>query len=66
VEWIVFAGFALFIWWRLVKDDYQRSLEEHEDSDSEGPAPGHADPEHPKPDETHPEQTHPEQTQQKV
>lgn len=32
VEWIVFAGFALFIWWRLVKDDYQRSLEEHEDS----------------------------------
>ena len=69
VEWIVFAGFALFIWWRLVKDDYQRSLEEQEDS--EGAAPGHADPGHPKPDQTHPEhpkpdQTHPEQTQQKV
>ena len=24
VEWVVFAGFALFIWWRLVKDDYRR------------------------------------------
>ena len=23
-EWVVFAGFALFIWWRLVKDDYRR------------------------------------------
>ncbi|MBT2550464.1 SURF1 family protein [Arthrobacter sp. ISL-65] len=31
VEWIVFAGFALFIWWRLVKDDYRRSLEDAED-----------------------------------
>ena len=28
VEWVVFAGFALFIWWRLVKDDYRRDLEE--------------------------------------
>jgi hypothetical protein len=33
VEWIVFAGFALFIWWRLVKDDYRRSLEDAEDHD---------------------------------
>ena len=33
VEWIVFAGFALFIWWRLVKDDYRRSLEDAEDYD---------------------------------
>jgi cytochrome oxidase assembly protein ShyY1 len=31
VEWIVFAGFALFIWWRLVKDDYRRSIEDAED-----------------------------------
>ena len=37
VEWIVFAGFALFIWWRLVKDDYRRSLEDAEDYD--GPEP---------------------------
>lgn len=28
LEWVVFAGFALFIWWRLVKDDYHRDLEE--------------------------------------
>lgn len=27
VEWVVFAGFAFFIWWRLVKDDYQRDEE---------------------------------------
>ncbi|APX03188.1 SURF1 family protein [Arthrobacter sp. QXT-31] len=33
VEWIVFAGFALFIWWRLVKDDHRRSLEDAEDYD---------------------------------
>lgn len=40
IEWVVFAGFALFIWWRLVKDDYNRDREEelddgelHEDAD---------------------------------
>jgi cytochrome oxidase assembly protein ShyY1 len=37
VEWVVFAGFALFIWWRLVKDDYRRSLEDEFDDD--GPHP---------------------------
>lgn len=36
LEWVVFAGFALFIWWRLVKDDYQRDLEELDDDE---PAP---------------------------
>lgn len=37
LEWVVFAGFALFIWWRLVKDDYHRDLEdslEEEDEDT--------------------------------
>lgn len=24
VEWVVFAGFALFLWWRFVRDDYLR------------------------------------------
>jgi cytochrome oxidase assembly protein ShyY1 len=43
VEWIVFAGFALFIWWRMVKDDYRRDLEdelddEHDEHD-DGPPP---------------------------
>jgi cytochrome oxidase assembly protein ShyY1 len=33
LEWVVFAGFALFIWWRLVKDDYRRGLEEDLDDD---------------------------------
>ncbi|MEW9870282.1 SURF1 family protein [Arthrobacter sp. HS15c] len=31
LEWVVFAGFALFIWWRLVKDDYRRTLEDQHD-----------------------------------
>lgn len=34
-EWVVFAGFALFIWWRLVKDDYRRDLEEAHDAEQE-------------------------------
>ena len=33
VEWIVFAGFALFIWWRMVKDDYRRDLEDEDDDE---------------------------------
>ena len=37
LEWVVFAGFALFIWWRLVKDDYRRDLEEELDDDHHGP-----------------------------
>jgi len=61
VEWIVFAGFALFIWWRLVKDDYQRSLEDQEDHDAylQG-APAAAA------DQPQPDQTSPDQPQQKV
>lgn len=30
VEWVVFAGFAIFLWWRLVADDYRRTLEDEE------------------------------------
>ena len=33
VEWVVFAGFALFIWWRLVKDDYRRDMEDALDAE---------------------------------
>ena len=25
VEWFVFAGFSVFLWWRLVRDDYERT-----------------------------------------
>ncbi|MBD7995234.1 SURF1 family protein [Arthrobacter sp. Sa2CUA1] len=35
VEWFVFAGFAVFLWWRLLADSYQRSLEEDDDYDDE-------------------------------
>jgi surfeit locus 1 family protein len=28
IEWIVFAGFALFLWYRLVKDAWEREQEE--------------------------------------
>ncbi len=33
VEWVVFAGFSVFIWWRLVRDDYRRDLEDDEDDE---------------------------------
>ena len=58
LEWVVFAGFALFIWWRLVKDDYHRDLEEAlEDEHHEAaPDPGQ------RPDQNQ----HPEPNQQKV
>ncbi|MGC0236986.1 hypothetical protein [Arthrobacter sp. SD76] len=39
LEWVVFAGFALFIWWRLVKDDYHRDLEEALDDEHHEAAP---------------------------
>ncbi|SEI48832.1 Cytochrome oxidase assembly protein ShyY1 [Arthrobacter sp. yr096] len=35
VEWVVFAGFSIFIWWRLVKDDYRRDLEDDEFEDDD-------------------------------
>lgn len=45
LEWVVFAGFALFIWWRLVKDDYRRDLEEELDDEAHHEAEPHpADP----------------------
>lgn len=33
VEWVVFAAFALYIWWRMVADDYRRDLEDQDDHD---------------------------------
>lgn len=35
VEWVVFAGFAFFLWWRLVADDHRRTLEAEEDAAEE-------------------------------
>ena len=31
VEWVVFAGFAIFLWFRLVKDAFEREEEERAD-----------------------------------
>lgn len=28
IEWVVFAGFAFYIWWRMVKDAWEREEEE--------------------------------------
>ncbi|WP_343318356.1 SURF1 family protein [Arthrobacter sp. TMP15] len=28
IEWVLFAGFAVFLWWRLVADDYRRDQDE--------------------------------------
>ncbi|WP_104110231.1 SURF1 family protein [Arthrobacter sp. N199823] len=33
IEWVVFAGFALFLWWRLVADEYRREQDELFDID---------------------------------
>lgn len=30
IEWVVFAGFAIFLWYRLVKDSWEREHEERE------------------------------------
>ncbi|MGJ9402181.1 SURF1 family protein [Arthrobacter sp. KK5.5] len=32
IEWVVFAGFAVFLWWRLVADDYRREQEDLADA----------------------------------
>ena len=31
IEWVVFAGFSVFLWWRLVADAHRRSLEDNDD-----------------------------------
>lgn len=32
VEWVVFAGFAIFLWFRLVRDAFERETEEAEEA----------------------------------
>lgn len=34
-EWVVFAGFAIFLWYRLVRDAYEREIEESADQAAE-------------------------------
>ena len=51
IEWVVFAGFSVFLWWRLVADAHRRSLEDDDeyydddeydddDDDDDGRLPG--------------------------
>lgn len=35
LEWVVFAGFSVFLWWRLVADAHRRSLEDEDEDDDE-------------------------------
>ena len=38
VEWVVFAGFAIFLWYRLVRDAVERERDEAEDGGAEAAA----------------------------
>ena len=52
IEWVVFAGFSVFLWWRLVADAHRRSQEDDDeyydddddDDDDEGAVPGRVAP----------------------
>ncbi|HRP99056.1 MAG TPA: SURF1 family cytochrome oxidase biogenesis protein [Terrimesophilobacter sp.] len=35
IEWVIFAGFAVFIWWRLVRDEFEK--EQHQAAPSAEP-----------------------------
>lgn len=35
LEWVVFAGFAIFLWYRLVRDTWEREVEEAAESQAE-------------------------------
>lgn len=60
VEWVVFAGFALYIWWRMMADDYRRDLEDDESDEDDGEEPDGGPAQ--LPSTTHePEQLEPEQ-----
>lgn len=37
IEWLIFAGMALYMWWQLLRDDFMRR-QLGEDSDSQDPA----------------------------
>lgn len=42
IEWIVFAGFAFFLWYRLVKDAWEREVEEELEALGAASGPGAA------------------------
>ncbi|MDX2377242.1 SURF1 family protein [Microbacterium sp. LRZ72] len=38
IEWVVFAGFAFYLWYRLARDAWEKELEELEDAEDAEPA----------------------------
>lgn len=38
IEWVVFAGFAVFLWFRIVRDAWERDVEERELAHADGPS----------------------------
>ncbi|MET1036031.1 MAG: SURF1 family protein [Arthrobacter sp.] len=61
IEWVVFAGFAVFLWWRLVSDDYRREQEDLQDEAAHAAQqdPGQQDPGQQDPAPTDPAQQDP-------
>lgn len=45
-EWVVFSGFAVFMWFRLVKDAWEREQEEAAEAAADGAAAADAEPAH--------------------
>ena len=43
VEWAIFAGFALYLWYRLARDAWEKEVEDLEDEQSEALAAGSAE-----------------------
>ena len=41
-EWVVFAGFAFYFWYRLAKDAWEKEVEELEDAAGVASSPGSA------------------------
>jgi cytochrome oxidase assembly protein ShyY1 len=35
IEWVIFGGFAVYLWWRLVKDEQEKLADSDSDSDSD-------------------------------
>lgn len=35
IEWVLFGGFAIYLWWRLLRDEYEKQLAAEEEADAE-------------------------------
>jgi hypothetical protein len=39
IEWVIFGGFAVYLWWRLVRDEQEKLAAAALDDDAESPQP---------------------------